>query len=113
MELKIEPKTVDEKTVILKLSGEMDIYSAPKLKEQAADLIKEGKSRLLLEMTELKYIDSSGLGVLVAAMTRAKENGGVLCLISPTRPVCRLLEIIGLDQILKCYPNVEDAIKAI
>ena len=56
------------------------------------------------------FIDSTGLGTLVAALTRAKEKGGLVSLVAPTRPVSRLLEIVGINKILKCYPTLDNAL---
>lgn len=111
MELTMEPKSIDEQTVLLKLTGEMDIYTAPRLKDKTTELIKGGASKLIIEMSELKYIDSIGLGTLVAILAHAKKNKGNLCLVSPSKPIRRLLEIVGIDKVLSSYSTLHDALK--
>jgi len=82
------------------LSGELDLSSAPPLRELLATMFTEGPPRrLVLDLTDLIYLDSTGLSVFVTAHKRAGASGIEFCLANPNASVRRLLQITALDQI--------------
>ncbi len=85
---------------MLKLDGEVDIYTAGKLREAVNDAVEEGQYRIAVDLAEMEFMDSSGLGVLIAALKRLKENEGELLLVSPRDQMRRILKLTGLDKIL-------------
>jgi anti-anti-sigma factor len=83
---------------VLTLTGELDPHTAPLLAEELDGLEAEGVTAVVLVLTNLGFIDSSGLRVLIAADRDITERGGSLTLRSPSETVRRLLEITGLND---------------
>ncbi len=94
---------------ILSVQGEVDLYTAPRLKERLTDLIGSGHTRVAVELPGVEFMDSTGLGVLIGALKRCKEAGGTLALIGPREPVVKVLAITGLDKVFPIHGSVEDA----
>lgn len=109
MEFKIESSEPKNQTVTLKLIGEMDIYSAPQLKDKTTGLCQQGIKNIILDLSALKFVDSIGIGVIVASLMRTREKGGQLVVVNPTASVERLMNIVGLFQLLKKFNSVEEA----
>lgn len=99
MELYIE-KTREMDTSILKVSGEIDAYTAPQLKDELLPLIKESDSKVLVDLSDVNYIDSTGLGVFIGALKTANEKGSSYKLVGLQKRVKRLFSITGLDEVI-------------
>lgn len=84
---------------ILKLSGEIDAYTAPKLKDHLLDLIKENQE-VHVDMQQVNYMDSTGLGVFISALKTAKEIDRSFKLINLQENVFRLFNITGLNEVI-------------
>ena len=84
----------------LTAKGEVDIYTAPKLREYLDGAYQEKKANILLRLDELNYIDSTGLGVIIGAFGRMQENKNRITLINPRENIRKLLSITSLDRIL-------------
>ena len=113
MEFKIESSSPKDGTVVLKLIGEMDIYSSPQLKDKTTALCQQGIKNIILDLSHLKFVDSIGIGVIVASLMRTKEKNGQLVVVNPTASVERLMNIVGLFQLLKKYSSIEEAEKSL
>jgi anti-sigma B factor antagonist len=83
---------------ILKLEGECDIGTAPALREALRPLIPPEVTDLRVDVYDLDFIDSTGLGVIVGALRRIREGGGELTLAGARGAVQRVLEVTRLDQ---------------
>lgn len=92
------------------LSGELDIASAPELREQLRGVLRPDASRLIVDLSHVSFCDASGLAVLVGTNRRARLLGGVLRLAAPAPPVLEALRITGLDLQLDVFPTVSAAI---
>jgi anti-anti-sigma factor len=84
----------DEALLVLK--GELDPHTAPRLRDQIDQVAGDGASRIVLDLADLGFIDSSGLRVIISAHKQAAERGGRLVLRSPSPTARRLLDITGL-----------------
>jgi anti-sigma B factor antagonist len=91
---------------VLEVAGEVDVYTAPTLRDRITDLLDAGQRRLVVNLSTVEFIDSTGLGVLVGALNRAKELGGSLDLVCPQERVLKLLRITGLDDVFSVYRSV-------
>ena len=80
--------------------GEVDISTAPKLREYLDGAYQEKKADILLHLDELSYIDSTGLGVIIGAFGRMQESDNRIKLVNPRDNIKRLLNITSLDRIL-------------
>jgi anti-anti-sigma factor len=96
--------------VIAVLSGELDIASAPALREQLLGLLTPATSRLIIDLSAVSYADASGLAVLVGTGRRAGLLGGYLRLAAPSPEAARALSLTGLNQHLDIFPTVHTAI---
>jgi anti-sigma B factor antagonist len=98
--------------VVVSVGGELDMATAPQLQDQITDLLDSGRARLVLDLTDLSFCDSTGLSVLVRAKNSCDEIGGSLRLAAPQRGVRRILEVSGLVEVLLTYPTVDEAVAA-
>lgn len=92
------------------LSGELDITSAPALREELLRLLSPAASRLIIDLSATRCADPSGVAVLVGSARRARLLGGWLRLASPAPEVARVLLVTGIDRHLDTFPTVQDAI---
>jgi anti-sigma B factor antagonist len=96
---------------VVALRGELDLADAPDVASHLAAVVAaraRGPS-IIVDLADLEFIDSSGLGVLVRAMKRIRESGGDLSLAAPQQQVRRILNITGLVHVFSVYTNVEQA----
>ena len=81
--------------------GEVDVYTAPRLRESLYQAVADGIPKVVLDLTDMTFIDSTGLGVIVGTLKRLREGGGDLVLRSPSRSTRKVLEITGLTRIVE------------
>jgi anti-sigma B factor antagonist len=98
-------------TVVM-VSGELDIASAPVLREQLLGLLRPGASRIVIDLSGVTFCDASGLAVLVGASRRARLLDGVLRLAAPTPLVATVLRLTGLHSRFEIFATVPEAIGA-
>lgn len=97
---------------ILQCAGELDTQSAPVLRRLLWDLLTKGQQVIILQMDAVDYVDSSGLGILVAALRQANETSGTIAIAGVKPSVARVLRITGLDKIFPVYGSVDEAMAA-
>lgn len=110
MDLNIIEEQRENNVTILKLEGDLDVYTSPKLKEKIVTLIDAERPFVVLDLKGLSYMDSTGLGVMAAGLKRVRENDGNMVLVSPRKIIQRILEITNMDVSLKIYQSSEEAI---
>lgn len=110
VDLNIIEEQRENNVTILKLEGELDVYTSPKLKEKILTLIRAERPFVVLDLEGLSYMDSTGLGVMAAGLKRVRENGGNIVLVSPRKIIQKILEITNMDVSLKIYHSSEEAI---
>jgi len=91
--------TEQEGETVLGAAGELDVNTAPELREQLARLINEGTTTIVVDLAAVTFVDSTALSVLVSALKRLRQAGGDLQLSSPTPSVRRVFEITGLTRL--------------
>jgi anti-sigma B factor antagonist len=96
---------------VVKLAGELDLYSAPKVRDALADACKDGAARVIVDLSEVEFVDSTALGVLVEARTKLDNRRGFL-LAAPGLEARRALEISGLDRHFSVHDSVSEALLA-
>ena len=111
MELTLHRRDEGEHTVV-EAAGELDLYTAPRLRELLLALDAEGRHRLVVDLEGLSFIDSTGLGVLVGGLSRTREAGGDLALVCASERVLRPFQITGLTEVFAVHPTVEAALAA-
>ncbi len=109
MDLTLNTRTQGEHTV-LEVAGEVDVYTAPGLRDRVSDLLDGGEHQLVIDLGGVEFLDSTGLGVLVAGLNRAREVGGSLSLVCPQERVLKLFRITGLDEVFTVHGTVDEAL---
>jgi len=99
----------DDSRCKLTVNGEVDVYTAPRLKEHLVKCIQGGSTEILLDLNGVSFIDSSGLGVLVGALRRARENSGTIRLVCTRENVLKVFRITGLDKVFPIFDSIEEA----
>jgi anti-anti-sigma factor len=89
-----------ERLSVVALAGELDLACAPELSRALADLAGTGCDRVVVELSELSFIDSTGIKALIAAARAMEEEGGALTLSAPTPNVARVFEIVKLSDVI-------------
>jgi anti-sigma B factor antagonist len=101
--------TEREAWTAVSVAGEIDVATAPRFREQLIDLISQGKHRIVVDMSWVDFIDSTGLGVLIGALKRLRSHEGELRLVIDDPRVLKVFEITGLDQVFDIHPALESA----
>lgn len=94
---------------IIDISGDLNLYSAPVLKQILTNLTEIGKIKIFVNVENLKYIDSSGLGAFLAHQSKLMKLGGYIKLCCPTKQVLAVLELTKLKTMLKVNSSLEEA----
>ena len=110
MDLSLSTRSVGEQTV-LDVAGEVDVYSAPALRDRITELLQDNQPSLVVNLADVSFLDSTGIGTLVAGLNRAVQLGGTLTLVCDHDRILKLFRITGLDAVFTIYPAIEDAIR--
>lgn len=102
-------RTTGAGVVVLQPKGRLNMVAAPALRKQLNDIVDGGGSRIVVDLSETEFIDSSGLGALIAGLKIARKAGGDLCLAAPSKQVCTVLELSNLDRVLRTCDSVDSA----
>jgi anti-anti-sigma factor len=102
----------NEHHAVVVLDGELDVATSPRLRETLTQLVDRGIDRVILDCRRLSFVDSYGLGVIVAAKRRLSTIGNSLCLVVDVdQPQFhRVLEITGLSSLLPVHATIDDAV---
>jgi anti-sigma B factor antagonist len=110
---RIEPSPLNDDTTVIVVGGEVDLFTAPDLKAAIGQSLDAGRSRVVVDLTDTTFLDSSGLGVLVGALQRLRDRGGALAIVNVDASIARTFSITGLDQILAISDTRDAAIAAL
>src|SRR5215470_16025784 len=111
--MELKERQVGDFTVV-ELAGRLTVNDQPGLlKEAIADAVRRGARRLLLDLSGVKYIDSTRLGELIASHVTVTRQGGKLKLVGTPDRVCELLRMAGLDGVFERFKTAEDAAKSL
>jgi anti-sigma B factor antagonist len=95
---------------IVTAKGEIDVWTAEALRQSLHDLQADGQPQVLVDLTEVPFVDSTGIGVLVGGLKRAREAGGSLSLVVDSPGVLKVLRITSLDQVFPVHATLAEAI---
>lgn len=104
-----EVRTTDQGIGVVTPRGRLNMVAARRMKELLSELVAAGTPRIVLDMSETTFLDSSGLGALIAGLKSARQAGGDLRLAEPTEAVTVVLELTNMDTVLRPRPSVEAA----
>ena len=111
MELKLGHYTKDGIEVI-DVGGEIDIYTAPRLRELLIDLVSKNNYQLIVNMDKVEFLDSTGLGALVGGLKRVRAHDGSLDLVCTQERLLKIFRITGLTKVFGIHETVDQAIAA-
>jgi anti-sigma B factor antagonist len=98
---------------LVRVGGELDVATAPRLREQLLTAIADGGPHLVLDLGDVDFLDSTGLGVIVGVLKRARTLGGDLRLVCPTPAIRKVFEITALDRTMPLADTVDEALAGV
>ena len=111
MDLSLTTRAEGDRTIV-QVGGEIDVYTAPKLREQLVDLVNAGQYHLVVDMENVEFLDSTGLGVLVGGLKRVRAHEGSLRLVCTQERILKIFRITGLTKVFPIHDSVADAVAA-
>jgi anti-anti-sigma factor len=108
MELRVEPARTG--TAVVHLDGRLDLVSAGETKRRLVEAVEGGQRRLVVDMADVDFVDSSGLGAIIGVLKAARQAGGDVRIARPTSQLQSILELTMLDRVLRPYETVEEAL---
>lgn len=108
VELGLDVRKLDSHSVV-DVKGEIDVYTAPKLREKLIELVSEGSYDVIVNLEGVDFLDSTGLGVLVGALKRVKAHDGDLALVCTQDKILKIFKITGLTKVFPIHASVEEA----
>ncbi|TCI96871.1 MULTISPECIES: STAS domain-containing protein [Aeromicrobium] len=97
---------------VLAVGGEIDVYTAPKLREAIVAAVDAGRTRLIIDVEQVDFLDSTGLGVLVGALKRVRGEGGSLDIVCTHERILKIFSITGLDKVFGLHDSVPAAVSS-
>ena len=108
MDLSLSTRDEGDWTVVA-VGGEIDVYTAPKLRETLVDLVNVGRFRLVVDLEAVDFLDSTGLGVLVGGLKRLRAHDGTLRVVCTQERLLKIFRITGLTKVFAIHESVADA----
>ena len=109
VDLKLDHHTKDGIEVV-DVEGEIDVYTAPRLRELLIELVNIGHYQLVVNMEKVEFLDSTGLGVLVGGLKRVRAHDGSLDLVCNQERILKIFRITGLTKVFGIHSSVDEAI---
>ncbi len=97
---------------VIDIRGEIDMYTAPRLRELLIDLVSKGSYQLVVNLDKVGFLDSTGLGVLVGGLKRVRAHDGSLDLVCTQQRILKIFRITGLTEVFGIYETADQAIAA-
>ena len=97
---------------IVTVTGEIDVFTTPRLREAILELIENGSLQLVLDFTDVTFLDSTGLGVLVGMYHRLRNRNGSMVLAGPSDRIRRVFYVTQLTKIFQIFDSTDDALRA-
>jgi anti-sigma B factor antagonist len=107
--MEIHTSRLPDGLVTVRGDGRLNMVSAPALRAVVEQEIGAGNTRVVVDLSSVEFIDSSGLGALVGCLKAARQAGGDLRIAGPNKQVTMVLQLSNLDRVLKSYSTAEDA----
>jgi anti-anti-sigma factor len=107
--MELEDSQIVPGTALVVCRGRLNMAAAPELRKYLDEVFEDGSNRLVLDLSETSFIDSSGLGALIGALKRARSRGGDLRIAAPSEQVRMVLGLTNLDRVLRAHASVDEA----
>jgi len=105
----VSRRELDRRTSVIAVQGDLDLATAPQLKWMLVDARDEGHNRLVLDLTESTFMDSTALGVLVG-VSRSLGADGTLAIVCASSKLLKIFELSGMDGVFAIYPSLDHAL---
>jgi anti-sigma B factor antagonist len=107
--VQIELVEQQEGVTVVAPKGRLDMASAPEFRESVKRLVESGSGRMVVDLHDVSFVDSSGLGAIVGGLKAARNAGGDLRIARANQQVLLVLDLTSLNRVLKPYETVEEA----
>ena len=111
MELSLSTR-IEGGVAIITAAGDVDVYSAPLLRDQISRLVDSGHIHLVVDLDGLEFLDSTGLGVLVGGLKRVRTQRGSLRIVCTKEQVLKPFHITGLIKAFPVHPDLDEAMRS-
>jgi anti-sigma B factor antagonist len=111
VDLTIATRQAEGRTVV-SVAGEIDVYTAPRLREEITELVAAGTYDIVIDMSEVEFLDSTGLGVLVGGLKKVRAHDGSLQLVCNQDRLLKIFRITGLAKVFVIHDTAEAALAA-
>jgi anti-sigma B factor antagonist len=111
VDLSLQTREVDSRTIV-EVGGEIDVYTAPKLRDKITELVGEGHHNLVIDMEGVDFLDSTGLGVLVGGLKKVRAYDGSMELICSQDRLLKIFRITGLAKVFTIHDSEAGALGA-
>jgi anti-sigma B factor antagonist len=111
VDVSVTSRVSGDQTVV-DVTGEIDVYTAPVLREELASLIDSERTDLVVDLTSVGFMDSTGLGVLVGALKKVRTLGGDLRLVISEEKILKVFKITALTQVFTIYASIDEALQS-
>jgi anti-sigma B factor antagonist len=95
---------------VIRPRGRLNMVSAPHLREVIGDTVRQGRSRIVIDLAGTEFMDSSGLGALIAGLKATRQGSGNLRIAGAAAQVLTVLQLTNLDRVLRPYETVDEAL---
>ncbi len=107
----ISKQEINSKTYVIVPGEEIEVFNASELKDEIMKLIESGYLKIVMDLRNVEYMDSSGLGVIVSTLKKIKTVNGKLIISSPRSSIKQIFELTSLDKVFNVYETLEEALK--
>ena len=104
---------LDDQRAVVAVRGEIDLFTAPELKATLTDAIEDGRTRIVVDLSDTTFLDSTALGVLIGAVKRLRSRDGRMTIVNTDQNIAKTFEITGLDQIFTIRGTRDEAVAAL
>jgi anti-sigma B factor antagonist len=111
VDLSLQTREVDSRTIVA-VGGEIDVYTAPKLRDKITELVGQGHHDLVIDMEGVDFLDSTGLGVLVGGLKKVRAHDGSMELICAQDRLLKIFRITGLAKVFVIHETADEALAA-
>lgn len=108
----VESTTPSVGRAVVAIRGDLDLFTAPRLHDALVGSLELGARHVLADLTDVTFIDSTALGVLIRAAKELRAAGGELDLVCPNQDIRRLVQLTGLDSVFILYTSLQEAMDA-
>ena len=109
MDLTLDTREVGGRTIVA-VGGEIDVYTAPKLRDRITELVADGVYDLVIDMEAVEFLDSTGLGVLVGGLKKVRAHDGSLELVCTQDRLLKIFRITGLAKVFAIHGSADSAV---